>query len=200
MTSVITGDIIKSRSINARFWMKELKKTLLKYGNKTTQWEIYRGDSFQLEVQPERSLEAALNLKASIKQFPQLDIRIAIGIGNKTYTSVKVTESNGSAFINSGECFEQLKKQSLAIKTPWDNLNEQLNLMFMLASLTITNWSPTSAKIIKTAIENPEANQKKLSEILKIKQSNISRGLKRGGYDEIQRMTNYYKEKIKALC
>jgi hypothetical protein len=200
MTSVITSDIVNSRSLDASLWMPELKKTLSIYGNEPSQWEIYRGDSFQLEVKPEKALEVALHLKAEIKQFTILDIRIAIGVGDKTFTSGKITESNGSAFMHSGECFEQLKKQSLAIKTPWNNLDEQLNLLFMLASLTISNWSPVSATLIKAAIENPEANQKELAEILNMDQSNISRGLKRGGYDEILKMIAYYRKNIESLC
>jgi hypothetical protein len=49
-----------------------------------------------------------LLLKATIKQHKALDVRMAIGIGTIDYTSNKVTESNGSAFIR--ECFEGLKK------------------------------------------------------------------------------------------
>ncbi len=200
MISVVTGDIVNSRTLTAKSWLPELKKTLSKYGKEPAQWEMYRGDSFQLEIKPEKALDAALHLKATIKQFPELDIRTAIGIGDKTYASGKITESNGSAFIYSGECFEGLKKQSLAIKTHRNDVDEQLNLMFTLASLTIANWSPASSAIIKTAIENPKANQKRLANLLKMEQSNISRGLKRGGYDEIMKMIEYYKKVINTIC
>jgi hypothetical protein len=47
-------------------------------------------------------LVIVLLLKATIKQHKALDVRMAIGIGTIDYTSNKVTESNGSAFINSG--------------------------------------------------------------------------------------------------
>ena len=200
MTGVITGDIANSRSVDASLWMAQLRQTLSRYGREPSQWEIYRGDSFQLETRPEMSLEVALHLKAAIKQYTGLNIRTAIGIGDKTFISDKITESNGSAFVYSGECFEQLKKQSLAIKTPCSDLDEQLNLMFMLASITISGWSSTSAAIIKAAIENPELNQKKLANLLKMEQSNVSRGLKRGGYDEIIKMTAFFKKHIKTLC
>ncbi|MDP2089531.1 MAG: transcriptional regulator [Flavobacteriaceae bacterium] len=199
MVSIITGDIVNSRAIDTQLWLHELKETLAKYGKEPQKWEIFRGDSFQLEVSPEYALEAVVVLKATIKQFKELDIRIAIGVGEKTYAAAKITESNGSAFIRSGECFEQLKKQALAINTPSNELNQTLNLMFELASLTIDGWSPTSAFIIKTAIENPEMNQKELATILGMKQSNISRGLKRGGYDEIIKMNEYYKKNIQTL-
>lgn len=199
MVSIITGDIVNSRAIDTQLWLQALKEALAKYGKEPQKWEIFRGDSFQLEVNPEYALEAVVVLKATIKQFKELDIRIAIGIGEKTYAAEKITESNGTAFIRSGECFEQLKKQTLAINTPSNELNQTLNLMFELASLTIDDWSPTSAIIIKTAIENPEINQKELATILGVRQSNISRGLKRGGYDEIIKMNEYYKKNIQTL-
>lgn len=200
MIAIITGDIIKSRAVETVHWLKELKQVLNRFGSEPKQWEIFRGDSFQFEIQPGMALKAALLLKATIKRFKKLDIRIAIGIGEKSYQADKITESNGTAFINSGECFEQLKKNTLGIKTSDKSFDHQMNLMFELASLTMDNWTPTSAGIIKAAIENPEADQKKLAEKLNIKQSNISRGLKRGGYDEINKMLEYYQKSIGSIC
>lgn len=201
MVAIITGDIIKSRNIEAKQWMPELKKVLNRYGNEPKTWEIYRGDSFQIEVKPEEALHAAILIKAAIKQFKPLDVRLAIGIGDKTYHSEKITESNGTAFIYSGESFESLKKQTLAIKTEWKDFNKTINLMFDLASLTMDNWTPTSSLIIKTALEaKPESNQQELAEILNKKQSNISTGLKRGGFYEIQKLLNYYQHEIKNKC
>ncbi|MBN2524201.1 MAG: hypothetical protein JXB24_13095 [Bacteroidales bacterium] len=200
MTGIITGDVANSKSVDASLWMPELKQTLGKYGKEPAEWEIYRGDSFQLEVQPENALTAALHLKACIKQFSKLDIRAAIGIGDKTYTSGKITESNGSAFVHSGKCFEQLKKQTLAIKTPWEEFDSELNTILKLASLKINSWSSVTANIMKRAIENPEANQIQLARIMQIEQSNISRGLNRAGYEEIMELVALYKKNIKSLC
>jgi len=139
MTSIITGDIINSRENNPQIWMPLLKDVLNKYGSEPTQWEIYRGDSFQIEIPPIKALKVAILIKASIKQFKKLDVRIAIGIGDKSYTSKKITESNGSAFVNSGKCFEQLKKNSLAIKSPFKGFDIQMNLLLELALLTMNN-------------------------------------------------------------
>ncbi|MFD0836590.1 SatD family protein [Mariniflexile aquimaris] len=201
MVAIITGDIIKSRNIEAKQWMPELKKVLNRYGNEPKTWEIYRGDSFQIEVKPEEALHAAILIKAAIKQFKPLDVRLAIGIGEKTYHSEKITESNGTAFIYSGESFESLKKQTLAIKTEWKDFNKTINLMFDLASLTMDNWTPISSLIIKTALEaKPESNQQELAAVLNKKQSNISTGLKRGGFYEIQKLINYYQHEIKNKC
>jgi hypothetical protein len=62
------------------------------------------------------------------------------------------------------------------------------------------NWTPTSCLIIKAALEAEHINQQELAVILDKKQSNISTGLKRGGFDEIQKLLQYYEQKIKNKC
>jgi len=199
MISIITGDIINSKSSAPRTWLNTLKTILNQYGSQPQQWDIFRGDSFQLETKPEDALKAAILIKASIKQFKNIDVRMAIGIGEKTFSSQKITESNGTAFINSGECFDALKKTTLAVKSPFNTFDTQINIMFELALLTINNWTATSAKLIKTAVEHPELTQVQLAKHFKTTQSNISKGLKRGGFDEISKLLNYYNALVKTL-
>ena len=200
MTSIITGDIINSKESEPKKWLDALKTVFNKYGKEPAQWEIYRGDSFQLEVKPEDALEIAVLIKATIKQFKDIDVRMAIGIGDKTYTSSKITESNGSAFVNSGECFERLKKNTLAIRSPFTAFDSQINIMLELAQLTMNNWTVTTARLIKIAMEHPELNQKELANYFDKTQGNISQGLKRSGYDEILKMVLYYNSQIKTVC
>ena len=78
MVAVITGDIINSRQVNSEVWLPRLKEYLSKIIPDTEQWEIYRGDSFQVEVQPEQALEIALCIKALIKSNSKIDARMAI--------------------------------------------------------------------------------------------------------------------------
>lgn len=196
MIAVITGDIINSRKGNVENWMTSLKEILNKYGEEPKSWEIYRGDSFQLLLPPEKALLVAIHIKSIIKKTKIYDVRIAIGIGSETYSSSKITESNGSAYINSGECFETLKKQTLAIKSESKDLDEILNTMFKLSLLTINSWTTVVSEVIQAAIEHPEKNQKDLAKLLNRSQSNISEALKRGGYDEIIKMNEFYIKNI----
>lgn len=200
MTSIITGDIINSQKNTPDNWLIPLKTILNSFGPTPLKWEIYRGDSFQLEINPEDALKACILIKATIKQFDNIDVRLAVGIGEKTYNSKKITESNGSAFVNSGDCFESLKKTTLAIKSPFTEFDTVINIMLDLAQLTINNWSSTSSTLVKTTLQTPELNQSQLAKILKSTQSNISQGHKRAGYDEVSKLLNYYKIKTKTLC
>ena len=192
MTSVITGDIINSRNVNPTLWIPILKSVLNKYGLEPTQWEIYRGDSFQLEVPPKEALLACLLIKATIKTSKELDVRLAIGIGEKSKKKKKITASNGSAFINSGECFEGLKKSILAVKSLNSEFDIHMNLLFDLAQLTINNWTKKSSEVVKISIENPDLTQNELAALVHKTQSTVSESLKIAGFDEIMKMENYY--------
>lgn len=200
ITSILTGDIINSRKTQPEVWITSLKEILNSYGSEPTGWETYRGDSFQLEVpNPEESLTAALKIKAVIKQHKNLDVRIGIGIGEVTYRANKITESNGPAFTNSGDCFGSLRLNTLAIKTPWNDLDYQMNTMINLALITMNNWTPTKATNVKASLLFPEKNQKELAILLNKKsQSTISQSLQSAGMDEINQMLSFFRNAIKS--
>ncbi|WP_136481396.1 transcriptional regulator [Cognatitamlana onchidii] len=200
MTTIITGDIINSKEVPPELWLAALKSVLNSLGNTPKTWDIFRGDSFQFEVPPQKALHACLLIKATIKQFKNLDVRLAIGLGNKTFDSERITESNGTAFINSGACFEALKKTTLAIKSPFEAFDIPMNIMIQLALLTINYWTQTTAGLVKTTLEHPELNQKQIANLLGKTQGNISQGLKRAGFDELSILLEYYKTQINTLC
>ena len=200
MEAVITADIINSREVSPEIWLNTLKITLQSIGEEYTAWEIFRGDSIQIMIEPEKALEVAVLLKSAIKQIPSIDIRIGIGIGDITYQSEKVTTSNGSAFVNAGEAFDGLKKRTLAIKTPWQDFDKVINIMLNLATLTMDNWKPAMAEIVYKQLENPESKQIEIAQILNKKQSNVSYSLKKAGYEEIKDCLRFYKQQIAELC
>jgi len=203
MTSIITGDIIKSRAqTNPEVWLSHLKNALSYLEKDNSLWEIYRGDSFQIEIkEATKSFEAAIYIKAAIKIIKGLDVRLAIGIGEKTYQGKDVTESNGEAFIYSGETFETLKKekQNLKIKTKSPILNKELNLYFKLALISMDHWTVNSAEIVKLTLENPKALQEDLAKQIGTNQNAISKRLKRANLDEILALNNMYIHKISSL-
>lgn len=197
MIAILTGDIINSRS--QEHWLPVLKEALNRLGDEPKTWEIYRGDSFQLEVNAEDGLYTALLLKSAIKSLESVDVRIAIGLGTKSHNPDKITEANGSAFINSGTCFDRLKKHTLALHSDNTAFNTQFNLILELACLTMDHWTPVSAQVFHQKLLHPTRNQTELSEMLGKSQSTISATLSRAGYDELQKMLNYYSQTIKSL-
>lgn len=103
MIAVLTGDIINSKKVNSEEWLPKLKDYFIKVTNNAEKWEIYRGDSFQIQVNIEEALITAICIRALIKTNSKIDVRISIGIGDVSFKGKKVIESNGTAFINSGE-------------------------------------------------------------------------------------------------
>jgi len=67
MEAIIIGDLINSRQVEPSEWMPALKKALKKYGKEPKNWEIFRGDSFQLNTKPEDALMAASRNKTMEK-------------------------------------------------------------------------------------------------------------------------------------
>lgn len=201
MTSIIIGDIINSRKLSTKKWLVPLKQFLANQGKSPKDWEIFRGDQFQLEVKnPEEALLIAIQIKALMKSI-KLDARMSIGLGDKTYNAKKISESNGSAFINSGELFENLKKEknTLAIKSGNAIFDYEINLMLRLALLTMDNWLPQSSEFVLVAIKNQSFSQEQIGEILNINQAAVSRRKSRSQLDLILEFDAFYREKIKNL-
>lgn len=203
MTSILTGDIIKSRSTkNPQIWLSTLKEALAKCSQNNSQWETYRGDSFQMELEnPSESLKAAIYIKACIKTIKGLDVRIAIGIGEKTFSGKSVVESNGEAFLFSGETLERLKKEkvNLKIKTTDTQLDQELNLYFKLALTIMDHWTTNSAEIVKLYMEHPQALQEELGNLIDINQNAVSNRQKRAHLDVIMQLEQLYRHKITQL-
>ncbi|MGB5941448.1 MAG: transcriptional regulator [Leeuwenhoekiella sp.] len=197
MTAILTGDIINSRRNDK--WLIPLKEQLNNWGPTPAVWEIFRGDSFQLEVGPELCILSAIQLKAVVKQFSDLDVRIAIGLGTRISTSEKITESNGTAFVNSGTCFDNLKKNTLAIKSTDNGFDEDINLLLELALLTMDNWAPITAEVVKEYLENPSLNQSQLGKLTGRSQSNVSAALNRAGLKSILKMDAAFRKRLKSL-
>jgi hypothetical protein len=201
MTSVITGDIIDSRKNESQHWVEDLKKILSPIGKTPAQWEVYRGDEFQIEIEnPEDAFLTAVLIKAHLRSIKS-DTRMSIGFGNKTHSAAKISESNGTAFINSGELFETLKKQkvTLAMRTGDTAFDEKLNLMIQLALTFMDSWLVQSAEFVAKAIENPTLSQEELGQILGINQAAVSRRQKRAQFDLVMNLDRYFKTQIKQL-
>ncbi len=201
MISIITGDIINSRKSATTIWVDGLKKILSTKGKNPNEWEIYRGDEFQLEVQnPEESLLIALQIKAYLKTL-KLDARMSIGFGEKSYVSKKISESNGSAFIRSGELFETLKKQktTLAINTENVVFDKEINLMLRLGLTFMNNWLVQSAEFILITLNNQSLSQEEIGLKLGINQAAVSRRRKRSQFDLMMQLETHFRQKIKTL-
>ena len=199
MIGIITGDLINSRKLSASLWMQELKKELDQWGAEGKDWEIYRGDSFQLRIKnPGQLLYAGILLKAAIRSIEPLDIRMGMGIGEENYTADRLLENNGSAYVHSGEVFEDLHKmnQGIMLKSDFNEFNQEINLMLRLALTIMDNWSVNSAKMVCLAFKNPSKNQTQLGALENISQNSVSARLSRANFEVIKSLVDYFPNRL----
>ena len=196
MIAVITGDIVNSRKVQAETWQPALKAYFSTITADAKKWEIYRGDSFQIEVKINDALKIALCIKSLIKSNSLIDVRMSIGIGDKSIKEGKIAESAGTAHINSGESFEKLKSNTLIIKSPFIEFDEYFNSILKLVSFISNSWKPATSQTIHYSLINRDLMQKEIAEKLDKDSTTINKALKRGAYDEMLEIIDLYSKKI----
>lgn len=212
MIGILNGDIIGSRNlINQDLWLDPLKTLFNRWGMSPQTWEIIWGDTFQIQISsPADTLHAALQIKSLIKGLrindnfktnSELDVRISIGIGDKTFTAPRISESNGQAFILAGQKFERLKKEKtrLAIKTPWDDFDKEMNVYFRLLSVIMDSWTVQSAELMAIVLNNKNLTQEEIGRLLEIKQNSVSGRWARSHVDEVLEFENIFRKKVSQL-
>ncbi|MBF8455824.1 winged helix-turn-helix transcriptional regulator [Kaistella sp. G5-32] len=201
MIAIITGDIINSQNSQSELWLPKLKDLLGSWSATPQNWEVYRGDEFQLKCSVDEVFHKALLLKSLIRSFENLDVRLAIGIGNEVFQSEKITESNGSAYVNSGRLLTEIKSQgrTLAIQTENEKVKRDLNILFRWASIDFDNWTAATAEIIHQLLRNPALTQEELAKELNITQSSVSQRIKRANFELLQETDQFFRKKIAEL-
>jgi len=197
MVCIITGDIVGSRKVKDS-WLASLKAGLKLISGRSNKWEIFRGDSFQVEVEAESAIRVAVYLKACIRANKPADVRMGIGIGTVKSKSKKLSESSGDAFTNSGLAFDGLKqaKVKLAIKTSSADFDEEINLLLKLALIAMDGWGIVASEMVKHALENENLVQSELALISGRTQSSVSEALKRAHFWDIMALDKLYRKKL----
>ena len=67
MIAIITGDIINSQNTDSELWLPKLKNLLGSWSATPENWEVYRGDEFQLKCSVDGVFSKSLMIKSLIK-------------------------------------------------------------------------------------------------------------------------------------
>ena len=102
------------------------------------------------------------------------DARIAVGIGEMEFISDSILVSDGEAFRLSGREFDELGKRNLAIRTRWDDANEELKISTAFADDIITNWTSSQSLVIYMSLAY-QMTQKEIADKLGQSSQNISK-------------------------
>ncbi|MBL6445647.1 hypothetical protein JMN32_04960 [Fulvivirga sp. 29W222] len=215
MVAVVTGDIIASKKIEERAQLNEVLKSAFdivdhKVLKRTGSFEIYRGDSFQGVIEdPSKALLVAILIRARLRAWNYAgangtkplhdlpDARLSVGIGTVSYKADKVVESDGEAFQYSGLLLDSMKQAGieLAIRTPWDDVNDELAVVCKLLDAIINRWSSAMAEAVCLYLQE-EATQLELSTKLKISQPAVHKRLASANIDAVQAALNRFQKLI----
>jgi len=196
--AIITGDLVNSRSHDVKIWLPILENSLKEYSNN---FDIFRGDSFQAEVELAKSFEILFYIKAKIKRISELDVRLGLGFGGIENLDKHIKNSTGEAFINSGEAFDELKKELMRMQSPWPEWDIPINLMLQLSAELANKWTENMAESVAATLENPLANQQELAAILHRKyQSQVSTELNKASFMKIKKVIEYCTHELLKQC
>lgn len=167
MIAVISADLIDSSSYSKKLLEQVLNALneefkMLQKNYKKSEFEIFRGDSFQgVLYELQDALRVSLLLKMRINsiysedkdtraQVKPADLRLAIGIGTFDFKRKKISESNGEAFQHSGRTLDGMKASSRKIKlsTPNEEITNEFEASLFLLDIITEKWSIASAEVV----------------------------------------------------
>ena len=216
--AVLTGDIIGSTGYH-KVTKKSLGEPITSAFGIIKTWkkqliyspvQIYRGDSFQVVLNdPVYALRAAVIIRAALRSFAKvpaparlLDCRIAIGIGKTELAKLPQHQINndtsnwlGKAFTYSGALLDDKESRgNLMVRTPWSNINKELEMEFALLDLIIDNWGFGRSEVMKYRIQG--LKQEDISKELNISQPAVNRRLKGAGDHAINSLCRRFEQLI----
>lgn len=166
--AVLTGDLIESRALAAQQrkdlldWLKQVTEhfSQLHHDVAVGRLEVFRGDSWQLCLQkPTLALEAAVFIRAGLKAHTSrenVDTRIGIGVGSvDTLVEDRISESNGEAFIRSGQALDALHPD-VNLSLEWPDGPEAVAAISQMAlpllDLAMSHWTHAESVAVYGAL------------------------------------------------
>ncbi|WP_020527489.1 SatD family protein [Flexithrix dorotheae] len=207
--AVLTGDIINSRMIKGKereVLLKTLNSTfdsIPKEKNKNKEgFKIFRGDSFQgIIFEPEKAIIHGIKIRAILRSITPKesefiwDTRISIGLGQIDYFSQNTLTSDGEVFRNSGLALDKMEThERTKITTPWQEINQELNLACVFLDTVIDRWKPAQARMVEKALNG--LKQQEIAKSLDISQPAVSKSLQSANWHAVELFIRRYQELI----
>jgi hypothetical protein len=206
--AVLTGDIIRYKKLSSSLWLNELTLFFNSVTENINQYSIYRGDEFQILVEPQNAVNIAIQIKGLLQNLTheKLNARIAIGIGTiDNLNEIKslnqlITHSRGKALERSGELLDNLKNNAdltLQINSGNPQKDAVYNLLLRSLGLITDNWTQLMAETAFSVLKNQNLSNKELAEKLKIAESTLSSRKKRANLDLVKDILSYFEVDLK---
>lgn len=157
------------------------------------------GTFFKLKAGQVPDKDVVRYLSKRLKHPYEIDARVSVGVGKSDHVSEAIGDSDGEAFRLSGEKLDVMKKlkQNLSVLTPWDDLNNELEIETAFLDSVMLRWTRAQAITVFFALQG--RTQDELVELLNITQSAVSQNLRRSNYRVVDLMLNRFETKIQEL-
>lgn len=202
--AVLTGDVVDSTKLSPmrRAELNETLKNTLSVLSEGNTYDIYRGDSFQVQVHnPIQALRKAIQIRCKLRQTfvqekkPVIDARISVGIGSVIYQASRVSESDGEAYRLSGRALDSMKESRLLIKTGNEEFDSWIDIICLLLDVMISSWSSQQSEVIHELLNG--AKQQDIAKKIGITQASVNARLKTAHWHAVEVTVNLFEDKIK---
>jgi len=213
INAVITGDIVKSTTIEAdyRERIQQFSSDVQSHIDKQFRCEIYRGDSFQgIVMDPTKALLIGILFRTGLRKYsrPALagkdavwDARISVGVGRinnlETASEIRIGLQDGEAFMRSGKALDSMKQEKslLKISTGDTNLDNEFYASCAMADAIISRWSNEQSEAIYLYLLE-DLTQKEIGSRLGISQRAAGKRLEVASIESIKKFLDRYKHAI----
>ena len=208
---VITGDIVDSTKVESNKrteLLLALKETIadIRQHIGVVEFEIYRGDSFQIIIPDSvNALRIAILIRLGLQRktpnenirSQKWDARISLGIGDISFSASSILVSDGEAFRNSGRAFDKLGRNDfLIVNTPWIEINNELEVSTKFADILINSWSYLQIEVIYHYLLR-KMTQKELAKVLNLSPQTLNKRIVNAKVEAIEKYIARFEEIIK---
>ena len=200
IATIITADVVNSTLLEKK-QRTELFKSISKMV-KPYKHDFYRGDSFQVFIKDNHTaLELCLKLrllgkKQNKNRKSDLDIRIAVGIGEVKSPLRDIRQATDEPFILSGRMLDSMDHSTgrLRIITAAEDSNAILEVISRFTDYIFKDITSRQAEVLLELLQGNK--QKEVAKKLKKSQVTISRQAHAAGWSEIEFILDHYKNII----
>ncbi|MBQ4800712.1 hypothetical protein J8L73_16535 [Pseudoalteromonas sp. MMG006] len=202
MIGVISGDIIKSQKIPKQQYdamLYQLEQSLRAISNKSTLWNIYRGDAFQLQVnQGEQLIKTAILIYLHLKSAGY-EVRQSMALGQIDNPRSDIKTATGSAYTLSGQGLDKITNQRFAFNITEQSIDESFSLNLIFVDTLLSKITKAQANALYVYLTQKNNNHAALAKELNTSRENVTKLLNLANYQLIERFITYAEQVIKNI-
>jgi hypothetical protein len=203
--AVLNGDIVRSTRLSTvalQAALDALRHAIAEFGSifpdaSLANVEFFRGDAFQLSLNPQFAFRLALLLQARLCALQGSSVRISIGFGTAGDTG---SGAHGEAFVLSGRALDKIGpyyrpyyRLTAAAPERSGALSTALPIVSHLCDSLSRRWKPATAEKVAVALLTPSGTQAEIALRLDrpVSQQVVSSALSAAGWRPLEEVLNW---------